>query len=325
MRVALLHNVNRGQNEHEAEFDSPYTIDAVQKALATRHEVELVEATRDISSWVARLNATRPDLVFNVAEGFHGAARESVFPAILEELELDYSGPGPTELLVLHNKQLTKGLLRNEGVPMPWGKLLRSARDLEVLRSTPIPFPLIVKLNSEGSSMGMDEHCIVADWAAFETQVRKVDAKYRRNILAEQYIPGRDVSCSFIEGMGSFGPVEYRYLKGEIYDFELKTASNHTVDVVKPEDIPAELCDQMKAYSGQIAEALDINGYGRADFRLTPDGQLYFLEMNGQVSFHTDGAFVLAAQHAGHSFDEVVLHIAEHSKNTVRRTSAMGR
>lgn len=325
MKIALLHNVNRHNGEHEAEFDSPITIDGLQAALGSRHEVELVEATRDTASWVAKLATDRPDLVFNVAEGFAGAAREALSPAILENLGIDYSGPGPTELVVCHNKQLTKRLLRDHGIPMPWGAVLRNARDLEPLRGLALPFPLIVKLNSEGSSMAMDENCIVKDWAAFEEQIRKVDAKYGRNILVEAFVSGRDLSCSFIEGMGTFGPVEYRYPRGEIYDFELKTDSNHTVDVVRPDDISPEIRGEILALTARVAEVLDVNGYGRADFRLAPDGSLHFLEMNGQVSFHPDGAFVLAAQHEGHSFKEVVLHIAEHAKRTVRRSSSMGR
>jgi D-alanine-D-alanine ligase len=325
MKVALLHNLNRGEHEYEADFDLPVTIDALTAALNKQHEVVPVECTRDFIRWLVKLALEKPDIIFNVAEGFKGAARESVYAAIYEQLGLDYCGPGPTELLITHNKSLTKKLLTEKGIPMAWSKLLSSPKDLESLKGLVIVFPLIVKLNSEGSSMGMDENCIVKDWDQMEKQVTAVWEKFHTNILVEQYIEGSDVSMTYIEGLGEMGPVQYIYPDHTIYDFRLKTKDNHTVDITTPFTESPEIIRTLRDLTHQVASTLDLNGYGRADFRVTPDGSIYFLEMNAQVCFHPQGAFVLGAQKDGHSYEDVVLHIVRHAKEHPRKTSAIGK
>lgn len=325
MKVALLHNVNRGETDNEAEFDLPVTIDALTQALNKEHNVVPIECTRDFVSWMTRLVMEKPDIIFSVAEGFSGAARESVYAALYEQLGIDYCGPGPTELLICHNKTLTKNLLRQYGIPVAWGRLLTSLEDLSELKDTNLPFPIIVKLNSEGSSLGMDDHCIVENREELERQVRSVWDKFHTNILIEQYIEGIDVSMSYIEGLGELGPVQYTYPNKTIYDFDLKTRNNHAVDVVHPSIENLQLVGQLKDMTKKIATLLDLNGYGRADFRVTSDGSIYFLEMNAQVCFHTIGAFALGAKRDGYDYDDIVLHIVRFAKENVRKTSAVGK
>lgn len=325
MKVALLYNLNRGEHEYESEFDVPLTIDTLTATLRREHEVVAIEATKEFTHWLVQLALAEPDIVFNVAEGFNGAARESVYAAILEQLAMCYCGPGPTELLICHNKSLTKKLLAGHDIPMAWSALLNSLHDLESLQGTDVPFPIIVKLNSEGSSLGMDEHCIVHTWDELVNQVKAVWKKFHTNILLEEYIEGTDISMSYIEGMGEFGPVQYVYPDSTIYDFRLKTRDNHTVDVVRLDDISDILRQKLKDLTLKAAEVLDINGYARADFRITPDGKIYFLEINAQISFHPKGAFVLAAGEGGYRFEDVVLHIVKYASEHARRTSAVGR
>lgn len=325
MKIALLYNLNRGTTEHDAEFDSQGTIDKIVEGLtASGHVVELVEATRDFVSWILELDEVKPDLVFNIAEGFVGAARESVHAAILEQLGIDYSGPGPTELLVCHSKAMAKRLLAQSGVKMPKDYVISSIDDLEALDTEDLPFPLIVKLNSEGSSLGMDDKCIVEDFESLRRQVIKVLDKYGTNVIVEQYIEGRDLSTSFVEGIGVCPPVEYVYPEGQIYDYRLKTSANHTIDVVTP-SLDSETERGIMGNTEVVAKVFDMNGYGRADFRLSEDGELYFLEMNAQVSFHPIGAFVLSAARAGYDMQQLLAHIVSHAKNIKRRTSAIGK
>ena len=44
-------------------------------------------------------------LVFNICEGYNGPARESVYAAILEQLNFNYTGPDSTNLLICHTKK----------------------------------------------------------------------------------------------------------------------------------------------------------------------------------------------------------------------------
>jgi len=154
------------------------------------------------------------------------------------------------------------------------------------------------------------------DWGRFQT-----------DILAEKYVDGIDLSTSFVEGMGVFGPVQYTYPTGSIYDYRLKSTSNHQVGVKNPKDLLEQWRDRVLGLNKHIAEFLDLNGYGRADFRLdTQTQELAFLEMNVQVCFHTDGAFILSVMNNSHySYTDVVSHIVDYADEHRRRISRVGK
>jgi len=326
MKVALLHNVNRGQSEHETEFDLPITIDALLSALSKEHITVPIECTRDFTRWISQLILEQPDIVFNVSEGYFGAAREAVVPAICDQLDIPYTGPDATNLVTCHNKTVTKKLLSHANIPMAWGKLIRSDSELESFKAENIPFPVIIKLNSEGSSLGMDENCIVHTWDDLYTQVQMLLKKYKAHVLVEQFIEGIDLSTSFVEGLGTYGPVQYTYPKGSsIYDYRLKSKDNHLVGIQNP--VLAESTKKAALnITDDIVKEFGLTGYGRADFRLDEERQqLYFLEMNAQVCFHPDGAFVLSViNNSKYTYDDVVLHIAQYAaKNRVRINSSI--
>ena len=83
-KVALLFNLNRHQFEYETEFDSELTIDSIYNTLSKEYEVIKIEADKEFK-WIEKLNEVKPDLVFNICEGYNGPARESVYAAILEQ------------------------------------------------------------------------------------------------------------------------------------------------------------------------------------------------------------------------------------------------
>ncbi len=326
MKVALLYNLNRGQSEHETEFDLPITINALTNALSKEHEVIPIECIRDFSCWITRLVLEKPDIAFNVAEGFVGTAREALYPAICEQLDIMYTGPGPTELLICHNKALTKRFLTGSDVPLLWSRLLNFPEELDFLRVEKVSFPLIVKLNSEGSSLGLDDHCIVHSWNDLTRQVEKVWNKYKAGILIEQYVEGIDLSTTFIEGMGVYGPVQYTYPHGSIYDYRLKSIDNYLVGVINPKDVKPEKIREILELTQSIVCQLGMKGYGRADFRLdTNTNQLYLLEMNAQICFHPDGAFVLGViNNSKYTYDDIVLNIVRYAAENSERINNSG-
>ena len=89
----------------DSEFDSPKTIDTIVESLRRYgHTVHLVEATTDLPKWFL---THRVDLVFNIAEGTHGAHRESQVPAILESLGVPFTGSNSITLALALDKAKT--------------------------------------------------------------------------------------------------------------------------------------------------------------------------------------------------------------------------
>src|SRR5215216_5163276 len=130
-----------------AEWDSAETIDAVAAALSAYGDVIRLEATEEFPE---RLRAERPDIVFNIAEGLHGANREAHIPAICEFLDVPYSGSDPFTLSLCLHKARTKQVLSVNGIPNAPFVLLDSEAALENLLASAERFPLFLKPVQEG-------------------------------------------------------------------------------------------------------------------------------------------------------------------------------
>ena len=96
MRITLGYNLRQEQDEAQAELLSQEDVDRLLGALRQLgHEVTPVEVSGPSDRMIDRLLNSRPDLVFNVAEGTDGPMREAIFPAIYRTLGLAFTGGGP--------------------------------------------------------------------------------------------------------------------------------------------------------------------------------------------------------------------------------------
>lgn len=313
-KVLILFNLNRQQYEYETEFDSEYTIDSLVDALKNNYDVYKLEADKEFK-WIEELKKIKPDLVFNICEGFNGPARESVYAAILEQFHLNYSGPDSTNLLMCHNKFLVKNIMKND-VLVPFGYAIRNKNEIEKIKN--VKFPLIVKLNSEGSSMGMTKDSIVKDYDSMKKEINKLLDKYNRNVLIEEYIDGQDISMIYVEGIGALGPCIVN-CDSEFYDYEMKSVKDNTVDI----NILEGNYDELKQIVNKIVKKLDIKGYAKIDFRIK-ENKFYLIEVNSQVSFHPEGEFITCAKKDGYTFEQVINHIVKNALNNNTKENSLG-
>lgn len=313
-KIAMLFNLNRHQFEYETEFDSEYTIDSIYNTLSKNYLVEKIEADKDFN-WISKLKTYNPNLVFNICEGFHGPARESVYAAILEQLGLNYSGPDSTNMLVCHNKFLAKKLLKDD-VLVPFGYVIKNKDEIKFLSN--IKFPVIVKLNSEGSSMGMTKDSVVYNFDSLNKEVTRFIDTYNRGVLVEQYIKGQDISMIYVEGLGALGPCIVN-CDSEFYDYEMKSDKDNTVDISTLDGN----FDELKMIVENIARKLDIKGYAKLDFRIS-DGKFYLIEVNAQVSFHPEGEFITCAKKDNYSFEQIINFIVKNALQHENKINSVG-
>lgn len=313
-KIAMLFNINRHQFEYETEFDSEYTIDSIYNTLSKNYLVEKIEADKDFN-WISKLKTYNPNLVFNICEGFHGPARESVYAAILEQLGLNYSGPDSTNMLVCHNKFLAKKLLKDD-VLVPFGYVIKNKDEIKFLSN--IKFPVIVKLNSEGSSMGMTKDSVVYNFDSLNKEVTRFIDTYNRGVLVEQYIKGQDISMIYVEGLGALGPCIVN-CDSEFYDYEMKSDKDDTVDISTLDGN----FDELKMIVENIARKLDIKGYAKLDFRIS-DGKFYLIEVNAQVSFHPEGEFITCAKKDNYSFEQIINFIVKNALQHENKINSVG-
>lgn len=313
-KIVILFNLNRHKFEYESEFDSEATIQSIFNSLKENFNVLKIEADQQFH-WINRLVKFNPSLVFNICEGFRGPARESVYAGILEQLGYNYSGPDSTNLLVCHNKYLVKNLLK-DCIDVPNGYSICHKSDLAKLND--IKYPVIVKLNSEGSSIGITSKSIVYNFQNLEKQVSCLLNRYKANVLVEKYIEGEDLSMVYVEGLGALGPCQVT-CDAKVYDYEMKTTRDEDVSIKSLHGDYVEL----KNIVNIIAERLDLKGYAKIDFRVQ-SGAFYLIEVNSQVSFHPDGEFITCAKRDGYDFNHIINYIVERALKFKRKKNSIG-
>jgi D-alanine-D-alanine ligase len=290
MRIAFTFNLQMSPTEAEAEFDTPATVAFIGEALARLgHEVELIDVSGPVSSLIARLEAFAPDLVFNTAEGDRGRSREGFYPALFEQLGLAFTGSDAHTCIVTLDKHLSKRLARDAGVKTPGWALVTDAAELAGLD---LAFPVIAKPNFEGSSIGITGDSIVDTEAQLVRLVSDLVTRFPDGILVEEFITGRDVVVPYLAAAspatgGVLEPASYAYTGGgarPIYDYDLKIRGFGGLVVELPATITAAQREAAMAETRRLVGALRIRDLARVDFRLSPEGELYFLEINALPS-----------------------------------------
>lgn len=317
MKIAFTHNLKLSDAEEDAEFDTPETVEAIRAGLTSLgHEVELVEVSGAPSRAIARLESLAPDLVFNTAEGRYGRYREAFWPGIFEQLGLPFTGSDAYVCTLTLDKQLTKNFLSHFKVPTPDAVFVT---ELDDIRGHNLRFPVILKPNFEGSSKGITQDSIVEEEAALEIRLRDLLLKYPSGILVEEFIAGRDVTVPFLElgvnrKRGILTPAEYviaeefdKNRKYQIYDYSLKNQFSHFVDVRVPAELETATREKLLYYANIVFQELRIRDLGRADFRITPTGEIFFIEVNALPSLEPGAGIYLSARESGFAKNEDVL------------------
>jgi D-alanine-D-alanine ligase len=203
------------------------------------------------------------------------------------------------------------------GVRVPGGIVARGVADLAHHALEP---PLIVKPNFEGSSKGITAASIVRRAGDLEPTVRACLQRYPEGALVEQFVDGRDVSVAWVNRMGWLPTIGYHY-DAPLYDYALKHLTPERVRV----EIPAALDDRvhlrLQDAAARAFAALGVTGYGRADFRITPQGDVVFIEMNPLPSL-ADGELFAAAAAMGSTAEVLLACVVRAARAPIREPCA---
>jgi D-alanine-D-alanine ligase len=303
-----------------AEWDDIHTIQAVQAALSRRYQVSLVNADLEAFRLFREL---KPDLVFNIAEGFQGASREAQIPAMLDMLGIPYTGSDPVTLGLCLDKRRTKEILAYHRIP--------TARFVTVSALPELPqdfrYPLVVKPILEGSSKGVTDRALVHDRPELETQVSWALATYHQPVLVEEYLPGREFTVAML-GNGAqvrvlpIVEIDFASLPqgaNPIYSYEAKwvwdTEEAPLPIFACPARIDPDLARRIQEVCCQAFNALGCRDWCRIDVRLNAAGNPNIIELNPLPGIlprpEQNSCFPKAARAAGLSYDDLILTVAE--------------
>jgi D-alanine--D-alanine ligase len=316
MKIAYTYNLQLTDSEEDAAFDRPETVEAISGALkALGHQVERVEVSGPASRLVARLEALNPDLIFNTAVGKGGKSREAFYPGLFEQLGMPYTGSDAYACTLTTDKRLTKMLVAASGVPTPRWVFVESIHNWIQPELT---YPVIIKPNYEGSSKGIDQQSVVEAPDQLLNRVTGLLIRYPAGVLIEEFVEGKDVIVPFLEKAsrktgGILSAGEYRFdpsvvsgHKHVIYDYSLQQLPD-AVTVKVPALLSPKTAKHLLSLSQTICKLLDMRDLARLDYRLTPEGQVYFIEANALPSLELGATVHASAALAGLGSMEAVL------------------
>ena len=211
------------------------------------------------------------DVVFCALHGQNG--ENGKVQAALDLCQVKYTGTGSVGSAIAMDKGLSKILLNAAHVPTPHGVTIRKKSHFRDLAAYTMKFPVVDKPASGGSSVGV---FIVYDQETYEKALR--DAfEIEDELIVEDYVKGREFSVSVIDGK-ALPVIEIAPVTG-FYDYKNKYTPGGAIETC-PANIPHRLSEQMQRYAETGYAALRLEGYGRLDFMMNENGDLYCLEAN---------------------------------------------
>jgi D-ala D-ala ligase C-terminus/SET domain len=231
------------------------------------------------------------DIFVNLCEGYldwEVPGIDVIFS--LETLNLPFTGP--TTILYDPPKELMKYVAYTEGIDTPAYALINSKDEVEN-ECKQLAYPLFVKPEKAGDSLGIDDKSLVYDLTELKQKVGEIIDEYGP-LLVEEYIAGREFTVMLAANEDGktvtvFKPVEYIFPQGSKFKtYALKTSELHPHANIACNDPHLEA--RLKAAATQIFRSFGGVGYARLDFRVNDQGRLFFLEINFTCSvFYTDG------------------------------------
>lgn len=319
MNVVLLHT----KDALEPPVDP--VLEQLEEALrAGGHECRRLSVDDKVEPLVAALTSDRPDLVFNIAESFAGkSALESNVAALLNLLDLRYTGSSPAGLIMAGDKTLTKKVLTFHGIlTARFATVFRGAVDW----AGDISFPLILKPPQEDASLGITQKSIVNDVQELLKTISSLQEEYKGPVLAEEFIDGREfyvglLGNSDVKALPIMELDFSGYPKGrpKIASWEAKWGDDgdekgaefEGTRAVFPTDLSADLAERIQKVAVGSFQALRLRDYARVDLRVNDKEEIYVIEVNPNCYLEQHAEFATAAAKDEMEFPALIHRIVE--------------
>lgn len=319
MRVLVLHS-DVAPDAPPDEQDTLASAQAVAEALEKHgHHAPRAAFKPDMAFLKELLDTHKPDLVFNVVESVFGAGiYSSLAPAMLDRLNIPYTGATAAHFAATTDKPFAKTVLRVGGVVTPdwatgpdWDGLDPAAR-------------YIVKAADEDSSVGIDDASVVVG-AEVRARAEHCRSRFGGRWFAESYLDGREFNIAVMAGPDGprvFPLAEMRFndqwpdgkpklvsfaAKWEEDTFDYNGSQRRFGCETEEPDLARQLIETTK----KVWQLFALRGYARVDFRVDKDGRPWVLEINPNCCISTDAGFAAAAEEAGIPYDELIGRVAE--------------
>ena len=292
------------------------------------HTTEHLAIFDDLDLVRQKPQSFEPDVIFNLADQFkNNRAFDQNIVSFLEMHGLPFTGCGSTGLTLCKHKGISKKILGYHRIRVP--DFVTIARGKRVARPKRLKFPILVKPLKEEASYGISQASFVETDEQFKERVQFIHEKYDHDVIAEEYIAGRELYVSVLgnQRLEAF-PIRELVFK-EVPPDEPKIATYKAkwdeeyrkrwgLQNQFAEGLEPAVVTNIERICKRIYRLLTIDGYARLDLRLTPNNEVYFIEANPNPILAEDEDFAQSALKANLPYPELIDRIVRLGLTTVR-------
>jgi D-alanine-D-alanine ligase len=322
VKLLILHNAVSSSSAPD-DLDTLVQVKAVECGLRDLgHQVETLCFERN-EHMKQLLRTAMPEVVFNLVETVDGSARLAhSAPALLEELEIPFTGAAGEPFRLSTGKLSAKALLAEAGVPTPEWHVLGDLADA----SGPLSGPWLIKSVWEHASLGLEEDSVVSPRTTGELQSEMLSRKsgLGGECFAERYVHGREFNISLLQAGEDPEVLPLAELRFQGWTTERARVVGYKAKwqedspefhaTVRSFDFPeddATLLDRLGRTAVDTWNALELSGYARIDIRVDGAGQPFVIDVNANPCISPDAGFQAAAARAGLTFTQLLERILQ--------------
>ena len=280
----------------------------------------------------SELRSRRPQFVFNLCdEGFsNDPIMEAHIPAVMEMLDIPYSGAGPGCLTLCYNKSYISAIAASLEIPVAL-ETYSNPDDLSV--TLPSSFPAIIKPTCGDGSYGIYQQAVVHNEKEFIRYVRDLGEEFPAgSLLVQEFLDGPEYSVGIIGNVGlrflslPILEVDYDELDPslpKILGYESKWLPDSPYwKQIKYREARLEQDDRSRLldYASLLFERLGCRDYARFDFRADANGTIKLLEVNPNPGWCWDGKMNLMAAMAGFRYADFLRLVIEAAQERTDQT-----
>ena len=292
------------------------------------HNAEHLAIYDDVDLLRQKLETFAPDVLFNLVEQFrNNPGFDLNIVSFFEMQGLPFTGCGSTGLTLCKHKGISKKILHYHHIHVP--NFLVVPRGQRIARPRQLKFPILVKPVKEEASYGISRASFVETDEQFRERVAFIHEKYASDVIAEEYIEGRELYVSLM-GTTRLTVFPIRELvfrevppnEPKIATFKAKWDEEYRkrwgLENQFADGLDPVLVARIEETCKRIYRLLTIDGYTRIDLRLSPDNEVYFIEANPNPHLAEDEDFALSAGKAGLAYPQLIERITRQGMNAVR-------
>lgn len=291
------------------------------------HIAEHLAIFDDLDQVRQKIESFEPDVLFNLVEQFkNNPGFDQNIVSLLEMQGIPFTGCGSTGLVLCKHKGISKKILSYHHIHVPHFVVIPRGQRIARLRS--LKFPILVKPVKEEASYGISQASFVENDDQFKDRVAFIHEKYDSDVIAEEYIEGRELYVSILGNVRlTVFPIREMIFRDvppnepRIATYKAKWDEEYRkrwgLKNIFAENLEPALVSDIEETCKRIYRLLTIDGYARIDLRLTAENKLYFIEANPNPHLASDEDFAESAAKVGLKYPQLIDRIVRHGMTRV--------